>query len=213
MAQTAMIWGAGGGIGRALLRLLRAEGWTTIGVARELEAVAEIADHAFMADVTQSVMVSHAVLQAGYEVDDVQLWVYAAGDITSARVQEMTAPDWERIIGANLNGAFAATQASLPLLADDAHLFYLGAVSERLRLPGLSAYVAAKAGLEAWAVAFAKEQRRRKVTVVRPGAVDTPFWDKVPLRLPKDAASPEQIANRILEAYAASTTGQLDLTH
>ena len=213
MPQTAMIWGAGGGIGLALLRRLRAEGWRTIGLARDVTTVAEVADLAIMVDVTQSVMVSHAVLQASYEFDAVQLWAYAAGDITSSRVQDMPYADWERIIGANLSGAFAATHASLPLLAEEAHLFYLGAVSERLRLPGLSAYVAAKAGLEAWAAAFAKEQRQRKVTVVRPGAVDTPFWDKVPLRLPKDAATPEQVATRILQAYGEGSSGQLDLTH
>ena len=71
--------------------------------------------------------------------------------------------------------AFLATHFSMPLLAQNAHLVYLGAVSERLRLPGLSAYAAAKAGLEAYAEALKKEERKRRITVVRPGAVATPF--------------------------------------
>ena len=58
---------------------------------------------------------------------------------------------------ANLSGAYLATHHSLPLLAEDAHLVFLGAVSERLRLPGLSAYAAAKAGLEAFGEALGKE--------------------------------------------------------
>jgi hypothetical protein len=50
------------------------------------------------------------------------------------------------------------------------------------------------------------------VTVVRPGAVATPFWDKVPMRLPKDAATPEKVAGRILQAYVDGQSGTLDLT-
>ena len=140
------------------------------------------------------------------------LWIYAAGDIVSARVEAMVPEYWQRIIDANLTGAYLATHYSQPLVAADAHLFYLGAVSERLRLPGLSAYAAAKAGLEAFADALRKEQRGRRVTVVRPGAVATPFWDKVDMRLPKDAAPPNKVAKRILQAYEEGHSGTLDLT-
>lgn len=75
----------------------------------------------------------------------------------------------------------------------------------------LSACVAAKAGLEAFAEAVRKEERRKRVTVVRPGAVDTPFWEKGPMRKPKDAAAPEKVAQRILAAVAEEHSGQLDL--
>ena len=98
-----------------------------------------------------------------------------------------------------------------PLLAEDAHLVYLGAVSERLKLPKFSAYVAAKAGLEAFVASLQKELRGKMITLVRPGAVATPFWDKLPLKLPKDAAPPEKVARRILAAYDEGHSGQLDL--
>ena len=49
------------------------------------------------------------------------------------------------------------------------------------------------------------------VTIVRPGAVATSFWDKVPLKAPADAAPPEKIAKKILEAYETKHKGQLDL--
>jgi short-subunit dehydrogenase len=88
----------------------------------------------------------------------------------------------------------------------------LGAVSERLRLPKLSAYAAAKAGLEAFVEALRKEERRRQVMLVRPAAVATPLWDKVPMSLPTNAPSPEKVAKRILKAYHEGHTGQLDLT-
>jgi NAD(P)-dependent dehydrogenase (short-subunit alcohol dehydrogenase family) len=125
----------------------------------------------------------------------------------------MNADTWQRILDANLTGAYLAVNASEPLLQPDAHLFFLGAVSERLQLPSLSAYVAAKAGLEAFVATLGKEQRKRKVTIVRPGAVDTDFWDKVALSKPKDSADPDKVAQRIIAAYENGTKGQLDITH
>ena len=112
---------------------------------------------------------------------------------------------------ANLTGAFLTTRYSLPLLAPDAHLVYLGAISERLRLPGLSAYAAAKAGLEALAETLAKEERKRRVTVVRPAAVDTPLWEKVPLRLPAGALTADALARQIIEAHQDGHKGTLDI--
>jgi short-subunit dehydrogenase len=87
----------------------------------------------------------------------------------------------------------------------------MGAVSERLRLPGLSAYVASKAGMEVFAEALNKEERKKHITVVRPAAVATPFWDKVPLRIPKDTAAPDKVAEKIYEAFLSGHRGQLDL--
>jgi NAD(P)-dependent dehydrogenase (short-subunit alcohol dehydrogenase family) len=123
----------------------------------------------------------------------------------------MAPETWQHIMDANLNGVYVTLHASLPLLSEDAHIVLLGAVSERLRLPGLAAYATAKAGLEAFATVLGKEERRRRVTVVRPAAVETPLWDKVPFRMPAHALAPEELAGRILEAHAAGHKGVLDL--
>lgn len=208
----AMIWGAAGGIGQALTTELLARNWQVAAVAREAASLVDVVEQQIEADFADDFSVQNAALSAGYEISAVNLWIYAAGDIVASPVDEMGPNAWQRVIDANLSGAYRATHYSLPLLAADAHLVYLGAVSERLRLPGLSAYAAAKAGLEAFAEALRKEQRGRRVTVVRPGAVETPFWDKVPMRLPKAAAPPEKVAKRILEAYDNGHSGLLDLT-
>jgi len=210
--KTAMIWGAYGGIGQALLRRLHRDGWTAVAMARQADRLRDAAAYAFDVDLSHPSSVQQAVMAAAQEVEAVDLWVYAAGDITAATVSAMTPEVWRRILDANLTGAFLATHYSLPLLAPDAHLFFLGALSERMRLPGLSAYAAAKAGLEAFAEALRKEQRQQKVTVVRPAAVNTPLWSKVPFRLPPGAMAPEAVAERILAAYAEGHRGTLDLT-
>jgi NAD(P)-dependent dehydrogenase (short-subunit alcohol dehydrogenase family) len=151
-----------------------------------------------------------AVTNISQVVNDIKLWVYAAGDITSQNTEEMSLQTWQRILDANLGGAYMTTRASLPLLAKDAHLFYIGAIHERLRLPGLSAYAAAKAGLEAFAEVVRKETRL-KVSVLRPAAVDTGFWQKVPFKLPPKHLQPDDVALRLLQAYQNGETGTLDL--
>jgi NAD(P)-dependent dehydrogenase (short-subunit alcohol dehydrogenase family) len=120
---------------------------------------------------------------------------------------------WQRILSANLTGAYLTTYHALPLLADDAHIMFVGAIQERLRLPGLSVYAAAKAGLEAFAEALRKEQRKKHITVFRPGAVDTPLWDKVPMNLPKDAMTAAKLADKMIEAYYNQQSGIIDFTH
>ncbi len=181
-------------------------------MARRDADLAAVTPLVFEADMRRLSDIDRVMLEISQEVEQVDLWVYAAGDIASARVEEMKPIDWQRILDANLNGAFAAAHASFPLLAPDAHLFFVGAVSERMQIPGLSAYAAAKAGLEAFAETLRKEARKRRVTVVRPGAVATRFWDKVPFRMPANAMSPEAVAEAILAAYAAQHTGKLDLS-
>lgn len=211
MALTAMIWGATGGIGLALVSELVKRDWTVVAVARHTEDMQGMAQVLIDAEFGSAYDMQLAVTAAGQQVAQVDLWVYAAGDIHYAKVGELSPPAWQQTMDANLSGAFLATHYSLPLLAADAHLFYLGAVHERLRLPGFAAYAAAKAGLEAFADALRKERRQQRITVVRPGAVDTAFWQKVPLRLPAGALNPPAVAQQILAAYHQQLNGNLDL--
>ena len=209
--STALIWGASGGIGRALVQRLHAEHWTIGAVSRHPDDLADLTPHRYAADVADEFAVRQAVYAIAQDLPEVDLWIYAAGDIVASKVAEMDAVAWRRILDANLTGAYLTTHHSAPILAEQAHLVYIGAYSEKLRLPGLSAYAAAKAGLEVFVEALAKEERRRRVTLVRPGAVDTPFWSKMPVRMPRSAAAPDAIAGQILAAYTGGHSGLLDL--
>ena len=146
--KTALIWGAGGGIGRAITSQLAKENWKILAAGRHLESFTDFTKNIYDVELSDAFSVQSAITAISQEMSEVDLWVYAAGDIASLRVNEMRPHDWQRIMQANLTGAFLATHFSWPLLSEQAHLFYLGAVSERMRLPGLSAYAAAKAGLQ-----------------------------------------------------------------
>ncbi|MFO7623897.1 MAG: SDR family NAD(P)-dependent oxidoreductase [Anaerolineales bacterium] len=211
MNPVALIWGAAGGIGSALVAHLRSLNWDVLAAGRGVDALEELTPYCYDADVASPFAVQAAVTRMSQEADEVSLFVYACGDILSQPVADMPQQIWQQILDANLTGAFLTTQHSLPLLAPQAHLFYLGAVHERLRLPGLSAYAAAKAGLEAFAEVVRKETRR-KVSVVRPAAVATRFWEKVPFKLPPHHLQSDDIARRILEAYQEGSQGPLDLS-
>jgi len=207
---SALVWGAAGGIGRALTQHLTQTGWVVHAVARDETVLAPLTPHAYSANLAEALSIQQAVLRVAQETSEIALWVYTAGDIASEKVADTTPEAIQRIVEANLTGAMLAAHASLPLLTPDAHLFFIGAIHERMRLPGLSAYAAAKAGLEAFAEAFRKEERTRKITVARPSAVNTPFWKKVPFRMPANALAPQAVAQKILEAYHAGHSGGLE---
>ena len=211
MVQNAMVWGAGGGIGQALVSTLSQECWHVVALGRGVAGLRDLASDVIEVDVADEGAVQRAVEVAKKKADQVDLWVYSVGDIAASKVADASPDSWQRILDANLTGAYLTTHYSLPLLARDGHMIFLGAISERLRLPRLSAYASAKAGLEAFVEVLGKEERKRRVTLVRPAAVDTPLWDKVPFNLPAKALSPEDAAQRILAAHRDNQRGVLDL--
>jgi NAD(P)-dependent dehydrogenase (short-subunit alcohol dehydrogenase family) len=208
--KNAIIWGAAGGIGKALTQKLVNEQYAVQAVSRHPTEMRMITPHVISTDVTQPAQVIAAARMAAESVPAFDLFIYSAGDIKSTKVGEMTIADWNRMLAANLTGAFLTAQASLPFLAPDAQIIFIGAVQERLRLPGLSAYAAAKAGLEAFAEAFRKETRL-KTLVVRPAAVNTAFWSKVPFSMPKSSLTPEALADQVYAAILDRKDGLLDL--
>jgi NAD(P)-dependent dehydrogenase (short-subunit alcohol dehydrogenase family) len=210
--DTILIWGAAGGIGRALVDVFRRENWRVLAVARDAGALTGLGIATYEADVTREDDVAAASLWAAREAGEAQLWVYAAGDILARPLAETSAGDWERIMAANLGGAQLAVRHSLPAIAKGGHLVFIGAYVERIMLPGLGAYAAAKAGLEAYTRVLTKELRDKRITLVRVGAVATPLWDKVPFNPPKQGTlPPEDVATAVLKAYGAGHKGVLDL--
>lgn len=209
--KQAMIWGGDGDIGRALASHLLDDGWRVVATTHNDIEVDERLAATVQADVADGYAVSRAVMALNGDVGAVDLWVYAIGDIAFTKVADLSPIDWARILNANLNGAFLALHHSLPLLAPDAHLVFIGALTEQLQLPRLAAYATAKAGLEAFVAVLGKEDRKRKITLVRPGAVDTKFWGRGPATLPKNHLQPGDVAEAILTIYQEGKTGQIDL--
>ncbi|MDZ4719026.1 MAG: SDR family NAD(P)-dependent oxidoreductase [Roseiflexaceae bacterium] len=208
--QTALIWGSSGGIGAAIADKLRANGWRVLGIARR-PRVDDEAEDTFAADMTREADVAAAALWAAQQAGSVQLWVFAVGDMLGAPLAETSLSDWERIFGANVTAAHLAVRHSLALIDAGGHLVFTGAYADKILLPKLGAYAAAKAALDSYVRVLGKELRDKRVTLVRMGAVDTPLWAKAPFRLPRGAHTPQSIAEAILKAHTEGHKGDLDV--
>lgn len=106
--HNAMIWGASGGIGRALTQHLVEEGWSVLAIARAADGLHSVTDFVQEADVSDAATVEQAVALAARDMDAINLWVYAVGDIAAVPAGDMATADWQRILNANLTGAFLA---------------------------------------------------------------------------------------------------------
>lgn len=207
----ALIWGASGGIGGALLTRLNGEGWRVFGAARDESRIPSAADLTLHFEASSLYSFKEAALRVAYESSGLDLVVYAAGSMAAGTVEQIGEGDWMAVMDANLTGAVRAAQVSLPLLKAGGHMMFIGAYVEKISLPKFAAYAAAKAGLEPLVTVLSKEHRKHRFTLVRPGAVDTPFWRNVPFSLPKNAVQPQVVAEAVVARYKEDSSGMLDL--
>lgn len=211
MKKTVVIWGASGGIGSGLVRKMVEEDWLVFALGRSASYLDSLPVNFIAANLSDPLSIEKAVMELAQQTEQIDWWIYAAGDILSSPVKDLTPEFWRRILDANLNGVFYAAHYSFPLLAEKAPLYILGAINERMRLPGLSSYAAAKAGVEALAEVMHKELKR-PVVVVRPKAVNTALWGKVPFKAPPGALSPDDLAGQIWDAFQSGYSAlKLDL--
>ncbi len=207
----AVIWGASGGIGSALAEYLKAQGWDVAAVSRTAENVPDGVDASYEFDASDVQSIERAVYFIAQEMPEIDLMVYAVGDIAYEKLDRLAYEGWQLTLQSNLSGAFMVAQQSIPLLKQSGHMVFIGAYLEHLQLPKMGAYAVAKAGLEQLVNLLAKENRKLNFTLVRPGAVDTAFWDQVAIRKPQDAKSPQHVAAAILEHVTSGGSGSLDL--
>ncbi len=207
----ALIWGASGGLGSALVALLKSEDWRVFAAARDESRIPSRADHTYSFEAAKLSSISGIPPLIAPESDGIDLMVYAAGTLRNGLLERQAENDWALVMDSNLHGARRAAQASLPLMNEGGHLVFIGAYVEHLILPKMGAYAAAKAALAPLVSVLAKENRKLKFTLVRPGAMATDFWQHAPFKLPKDAKSAQVVAEFILQRYQSGESGDLNL--
>ncbi|GAB4576404.1 MAG: SDR family oxidoreductase [Anaerolineae bacterium] len=207
----ALIWGASGGIGSALVRVLKQAGWRVFAAARDVATVPAEADHAYAFDAANPTSISQVEILVAHETEGLDLVVYAAGDLRAELLKKQSADDWSAVLDANLNGAFLAASKSLYILKPDGHMFFMGAYIDHVTLPKMGAYAVAKAGLAVLVEVLRKENRKQRFSLVRPGAVDTAFWEAAPFKKPANIKPPEAVATAILAHFDAGQNTDLDL--
>jgi NAD(P)-dependent dehydrogenase (short-subunit alcohol dehydrogenase family) len=186
--KTVLVTGASGGIGQAICRAFGDTGAWVGMVARterDLTAAAEtVGAHAIPADIALPAEV-HRVALYLLEVlgEPPDLLVNAAGAFALAPFAETDPAAFDRQLDANLRGPFLITRAFLPamLARGDGHIINIGSVAGRVPLPGNAGYAASKFGLRGMHEVLAEEVRGTgvRVTLIEPGATDTPLWDAI----------------------------------
>jgi len=198
-------------MGRALVRELKTKSWQVFGAGRTTSNIPDEADLAVHFDADYEHSFESVVMRVAQETTELDLMVYAVGELAYDKLEGMGQDGWNKTLRSNLTGAYLASFYSLNLLKEGAHSVYIGAYLEHLRLPKMGAYVAAKAGLQELVTVLQKENRKHKFTLVRPGPVDTPFWEQVALKLPSDAKTPEVLAQAIISHIESGASGELNL--
>lgn len=209
--REALIWGASGGMGSAVVDALHKRDWVVHTASRSDQSPSANGGVALSFDTEREDSVRTACFEVAQISSGLDLMVYAVGDMVYNRLDEMGTSDWNRVLLSNLTGAFWVANYAIPLMNPGAQLVFIGAYIDHLRLPRMGAYAVAKAGLQELVAVLAKENRKLKFTILRPGPVNTSFWNKVGFRMPADAKSPAQVAEALMIHVEAGSDGSLDL--
>jgi 3-oxoacyl-[acyl-carrier protein] reductase len=184
---SALVTGAGRGIGRAVALALGRAGAQVLVVSRthsDLDAVVgEIQAaggraHAFAGDLTSPGVDTRAVAAAVVAHGGLQILVNNAGVGAFGNLAETTDETWDRVIATNLSAVFRLTRAALPhLMQKGGHVFMISSLAGQNPIAGMAAYCASKAALDHLAACLMLEVRQQgvKVTTIAPGSVDTTF--------------------------------------
>ena len=187
--KSVVITGASSGIGAACALHLDKLGLRVFaGVRRQVdaEALKSKASSRLVAialDVADTLSVSTAASAVAGAVGDAGLdgLVNNAGVVVTGPVEFLPLPELRRQLEINVVGQVAVTQAFLPLIrAARGRIVNMGSIAGRLATPFSSAYGASKFALEALTDALRLELAPWgiSVSIIEPGAVATPIWEK-----------------------------------
>jgi NAD(P)-dependent dehydrogenase (short-subunit alcohol dehydrogenase family) len=184
---SALVTGAGRGIGRAISHELARAGARVLVVSRTQPDLDSLVDEikrgggqaeAFAGDLRDRRSCDEAVAAAVAAHGRLQILVNNAGVGIHVPFAETSDEQWDQVIGTNLNAVFWLTRAALPHLQDGGgHVVMISSLAGQNPVAGMSAYCASKAALDHLTACLMLEVRHHavKVTTVAPGSVATGF--------------------------------------
>jgi NAD(P)-dependent dehydrogenase (short-subunit alcohol dehydrogenase family) len=175
-----LITGASTGIGQACALHMAEKGWDVWAGVRRPESAPE---HARVKPLRLDVTDAASIAEAAAELGDAPLGglVNNAGVAVAGPVEFLDLEELRRQLEVNLVGQVAVTQAFLPAIRrGGGRVVFIGSIGGRTHPPYMSPYGASKAAIAAVADALRRELRDwgLHVSLVEPGTIATPIWDK-----------------------------------
>jgi NAD(P)-dependent dehydrogenase (short-subunit alcohol dehydrogenase family)/uncharacterized protein YndB with AHSA1/START domain len=218
--QRVLITGGSSGIGLAVAEGLVREGAEVallarneLGLAAAKRKLAEYGAEAVAvtADVTDREALGQAIDEVVAQWDGIDVVVTSAASLAFGRFTETEPEDFDATVDTVLGGTVDTIREVLPHLERSrGAIVVVGSIAGRMPLPGMSAYTASKHGMAGFldTIRIELEEGGSSVTLslVNPGAVDTPLWSNLESStglLPPEPPfpsvySPESVAEAVL---------------
>lgn len=209
--KSALVTGAGRGIGRAISIALAQEGAQLILTGRDLSALSETA--LLIADLKcgPAPYVSHMDVLNSAEIQQCvnsSLEIYGHIDILvnnsgvtgkSARLWELSEAEWDEGIDTNLKAPFLVSKEVIPSMLErkSGSIIFIGSITGKRPLIDRSVYAASKLGLVGMMRTLALELARHniRVNLISPGFVEGPRLDGVIAQVAsRESVSPEEMS-------------------
>jgi NAD(P)-dependent dehydrogenase (short-subunit alcohol dehydrogenase family) len=199
--KAAIVTGAAGGIGGAIVRAFRDAGAKVAGV--DLDAAKVKADLAIACDVASESETRAAVERAASAFGGLHILVNAAAmrDPT-ATVTELDLAAWNRVFAVNVGGAYLMSRWAIPHVAraGGGSIIHIASQLGTVGTPGRVAYCATKGALITMAKAMATDHAAQKIRVntLSPGAVETERMLRFgSMEKAREVLGPKHLLNRL----------------
>ena len=190
--KSALITGAGSGIGKGIAETFAREG-ASVAIAdlnfSAAQAVSKQINSAggraipIQMDVANEDQVNAGMEQVVQNFGGVDVLVSNAGIQIINPIVDFSFSDWRKLVGIHLDGSFLTTRAAMRAMISNRRggtILYMGSIHSHIASPNKSAYIAAKHGIVGLAKAVAKEGAKHGIrsNVICPGFVRTPLVEK-----------------------------------
>ncbi len=183
--KTALVTGAGQGIGKVIALSLAKKGASVVIAdinQDEADATAEeikkmsVESFALRCDVSQKTEIVKLMDQLVQKFGKIDILVNNAGIFPFVPFEKMTESDWDKVLNVNLKSMFLLSQEAIKTMPENGKIVNISSIAAFVGFENLTHYCASKGGVSSFTRALALELAPKKINVnaIAPGAIETP---------------------------------------